>query len=78
MELTLKHIKESESLADLSQCFCTNLKALNMPWGKSQTTPLKAPLGLELLLMWVVSLRTQVQFWTLDPQKICEMPCPIL
>lgn len=46
MELTLKHIKESECLTDLSQCFCTNLKALNMPWGKSQTTPLKAPLGL--------------------------------
>lgn len=29
-----------------------------MPWGESQTTPLKAPLGLELLLMWVVSPRT--------------------
>lgn len=49
-----------------------------MPWGESQSTPLKAGSGLEALLMWVASPRTQAQLWASDPQKICEMPGLIL
>lgn len=64
MKLALAHTKESQRLTDLRQCFCLKLKSSDCALGHDSDRSIKAPLGLELLLMWVVSLRTQAPFWT--------------